>query len=478
MLVTLFLINVIASSQHPVRIITLEEVIRMAGEQSIAALKARTQKETSYWKYKSYQSNYKPQLQITGTVPDFNRTFSETVQPDGSILFQPVTYSNTQTSLSLSQAISPTGGTFFLRSSLQRYDDFEYDYTYYNAFPVQVGLLQPILKFNAYKWEKIIEPLKFEESLKTYFEDIEEIGLMSVQLFFQLLHAQVNKEIAETNLQNNQQILDIARERYNLGKSSRNDVLQLHLALLNAQKQWARAKAELETADLHLKSYIGYTGEESFIVTIPETIPRIDIDAQVALENALANRPDPVSFERRKKEAEEFVARARGENGFNADLVASFGLSNTAPLPGEVYRNPRDQESVFISLVIPVLDWGRSKSRMETAMANQRLVEYTIEQDRINFNQEVMTEVEQLMFFYEQLDYNKQADSIASERYRIALEKYMLGAMSITDFIIASDEKDAARMDYIMALDDFWTSYRKLRLLTLYDFEFNRKIQY
>jgi len=68
-----------------------------------------------------------------------------------------------------------------------------------------------------------------------------------------------------------------------------------------------------------------------------------------------------------------------------------------------------------------------------------------------------------------------EADSIASEKYQIAKDRYVLGNLSVTDLSIAFTEKDQAKRDYISALRDFWGAYYQLRYLSLYDFERMRR---
>jgi len=58
----------------------------------------------------------------------------------------------------------------------------------------------------------------------------------------------------------------------------------------------------------------------------------------------------------------------------------------------------------------------------------------------------------------------------------LALEKHINVYGNIEDRTM--NEKDKARADYIMALKQYWTSFYKLRLLTLYDFAKNQKIEY
>jgi outer membrane protein TolC len=78
----------------------------------------------------------------------------------------------------------------------------------------------------------------------------------------------------------------------------------------------------------------------------------------------------------------------------------------------------------------------------------------------------------------DQLVLSAQADSIATEKYQIARERYVLGNLSITDLSIAFQEKDQSKRDYIAALKDLWGSYFQLRYLSLYDFQKKEKIKY
>src|SRR6188508_744391 len=91
--------------------LTLQQVVRMAREKSIASKQATTLKATKYWEWRTYKSNYKPQLSLNGNLPGYSKTFREVLQPNGTIEFQPVTYNNSSLNLSLSQAIAQTGGT-------------------------------------------------------------------------------------------------------------------------------------------------------------------------------------------------------------------------------------------------------------------------------------------------------------------------------------------------------------------------------
>jgi outer membrane protein TolC len=196
------------------------------------------------------------------------------------------------------------------------------------------------------------------------------------------------------------------------------------------------------------------------------------------IAEAYQNRSDAIAFVRRMEESKRMTAQAKGDNGLNASLTARLGFSKGAAQVMQVYQNPQDQQLLQLAFEIPILDWGRQKARTKTALANQQFTEYSVEQDKQNFAQRIVTEVTLFEMMEDHVTLTSQADSIASEKYLIAKERYMLGNLSITDLSIAFREKDEAKRDYINALRSFWGSYYQIRYLSLYDFENDKKIVY
>ncbi len=462
-------------AQEPMRL-PLQTVVDMAKAQSIAARQAATTRETKYWEYRTFQSNFKPQLLLDGRLPAFTRSFYEVLQPDGTIQFQPVQFNNSSLGLSLEQQIARTGGTIYAATQVQRFDDFIRHNTLYNSTLFGVGVRQPLLQFNPLKWDKKIEPLIYRESQQEYIEAMEQIAVTANGLFFDLLLAQVNQNIAATNLKNTNDILRIANTKFELGKVSRNEILQLQLEQLKAQKALATAKRDLEISTLNLKAYTGLQNNASLELVAPQPGNLPAISPEIALAEALTNRSDAIGFSRRRLEAERAVAKAKAERGLNATLTANVGFSNRGTRVGDLYQSPQHQEVVTIEFVVPILDWGRAQSRTKTAQANQTLTQYTVEQDIQNFQQQIYTHISLFDLLKEQLSLTAQADSIASEKYQIAQERYVLGDLSITDLSIAFTEKDQAKRDFVGALRDYWAAFYELRWLTLYDFEKGEKI--
>ena len=471
-----FLLLFVIANQLTAQTYTLKEVLDYAQNYSPEAMKNKTSKENKYWQWKTYKSNYKPQLVLNSTLPSYKNNSIPVIQEDGSIIYHSVDQSHTQINLSLQQNISLTGGKLFLSSELSRFDDFNKDYSSYSSSPYFIGIEQPIFSFNNLKWMNRIEPLKYDESLKEYVEDLEKIAFNTTYKFFNLLIAQISSEIAKTNLENATSLYELGKAKFEMGKISKNELLQLKFGFVSAQKSLSRANLFQETTQLSLSSYTGIQDIETSKLLLPDNASEFIIDKTIAIEKAMENSRRSVEFKRSILEAKEELERAKRESGLNANLRMSYGTTNVSEKFHDVYDSPQTMKSINFGLTVPIIDWGRAKARKKTAGANLKLVEYTVHQEEINFREEIISEIEYFRMLKNLMEYTNEADKTAAERFEIAKQRYLAENISLTEYNIALEEKDRAKQDYISALRDYWTTYYSIRILTLYDFENNRQI--
>ncbi len=467
-----FLILVSLSSYSQIEY-SLNQIIDLAKDQSSVARQAETRKENRFWQYRFFRSNYNPQLALSGNVPGYNRDFLQNRLDDGTISFISREQTSSALNLGLLQPIALTGGNISVNSRVRQFDDITRDITQWNTTIVDVRLNQPIFAFNQLIWDKRIEPLRFEESKRSFVEEMEFVSRSSVERFFDYLDAQVNLQIATFNLANNDTIYNIEQGRYNIGTTSEDKLLQVELQLLRSRQDVAQANLDLQSARLALRTFIGLIEDQDFNLALPESIPEFVVEEQTALSYASSNRADFIAFERRRLEADRQVAQARGER-FQMDLNASFGLNSAGNTLSQSYQDANNQQVFNLSLNIPIINWGRNEARMKTALANKKLTDFVIDQEEQNFEQEILTQVRQLDVLKQQIEISKKSDEVAQKRYEVAQNRYLIGKIDITNLNIALTEKDNAKRSYIGALRSFWTAYYDLRRLTLYDFVQNQ----
>jgi outer membrane protein TolC len=454
------------------RELTLSEAIAQAQKYSPDVLLASAKLRGSYWQYKYYKADYLPWLTAEGVLPDMARSFSRVTQPDGRDSFVYRSLSNSSMNVRLSQKIGPTGGSLFLNSGLQRIDIFnEPRSTSYLSTPLSIGFNQPVFTFNSLRWQKKIEPLYYEESKKQYVQDLENISLKTIDLYFGVLLAQSNIDLARLNQANTDTLYKIAQGRYNLGKIAENDLLQMELNQLNADLSVQQASINLGAAIASLKSFLGMLPNDSLVLRMPPAPDSISVNIPLAWEQAQANNPQAVGFQRRLFEAERDVAKAQGENGFKANLFAEFGLNKRTDFLNEIYVRPEDQEQVRVGIQVPILDWGKGRGAIEMAKTQQEVLSTTLRKERTDFEQEVTLQAAEFNLQKSQLLIARKANDVGQRRYYITKQRYLLGKISITDLNIARVESDDAQRNYIQVMRNAWGSYYRLRRITLYDFQ-------
>lgn len=456
----------------------LSDVISLAIEQSPSVKYAQNRNENYYWRWKNFKTRYRPQLVLSGTLPDYTKSTVGVTQPDGSLAFKQVTNLSTSARLALNQSIPLTGTYIYASTSAYRFQDYNKDVVQFSGSPFSFGFTQPIFSINWMKWQQKTEPLVYDEAQKDFVETIEEISLNTVFRFFRYLMVQTNFKLAESNLKNSSNNLKIAQTKKELGKISENNFARNELAVLNAQKALNQASMDLKNADFELKSYVGIPQDQIIELEIPLNITLFDIDIDKALAEAKMNRKEGSEYKRRLIIADRDLLNAKRSTGLSASLQGSYGLSNSAETMAGIYDKPERQQTLKLALSIPILDWGQSASAVKLAESERDLVLYDVEKDREDFERSVVVQVEQFSLMKDQLMTANEADKVSENGYQIALKQFQNGEISITDLNISLSEREDAKRDYIRSLQTYWEAYYKLRILTLYDFDKNQKIRY
>lgn len=449
----------------------LEDVLQLAREQSPMAILAKHRFRGSYWEFRTHKAKFRPGLNLDATLPDLTRSIDKITLDDGTDAFVERSLASSSMGVSLIQNIAPTGGSIFMQSSLDRVDRLGTDNKSYLTTPVSIGFRQPIKEHNSFRWERKIEPLKYEAARKDYIETLEHVNQTGVNYFFDLALAQVNLRIAELNYSNTDTLYKIAQGRYNIGTIAENELLEMELAFLNAGTALNEARIQLEMNKFQLRSFLGYNETVDIELDIPSEIPELNVDVNLALTEARANSPTVIDLRRQLLEADQSVAKARAEKGLTASLFASYGLTQQASTLSEVYQNPQDQQRLRVGLEMPIVDWGLGRGNYRMAQSNQEVVKTNVQQAEIDFDQEVMLQVMQFNLQDDQLRIAAKADTIASLRYDVTKQRFYIGRIDVLELNIAQREKDDATRNYLSALRNYWSYFYNIRRLTLYNFQ-------
>lgn len=452
--------------------LTLNNAIRIAQENSLDAQIARFSYMSRYWQYRSFKAELLPSVNLGGTLANFNHSVVETRDYETGRVNQ--VNNNTMTNfltLSLDQKIAATGGTISLQSYLYRLDQFDYKEKTYNSQPLRISYTQSLRSFNSLKWEKKTAPVEYQIAERNYLSALQDVTLKVTSLFFSVLAAQSDYKQSLATVEDRERLYELSKSRLSLTTTTKSEVLQMELSLLNARMAVKKNKITLDEAMYDLFSYLRLTDYENADLLPPFTIPDIIVNADEVLQKALKNSSHSLDQKLQMLEAQKTLAQAKSNRGIQMTLSSEIGFSQTGTTFGAAYSNLKDNEIIGLSLSLPIFDWGVSKGRVKMAQAQLDVVKTQLEQSHLDYVQNLRKKVTQFNVQPVQCKDALRAQEIAVERYNITCKRYETGSVSVTELNTAQQEMESAKAQYIAQLSSFWNDYYTLQQETLYDWQ-------
>ena len=459
------------------REITLNEAIALARTQSVDAAVALNELKTAYWEYRTFRADLLPEVNLTGTLPNYKKSYSSYQNSDGTYGFVRNNYLELSGDLSIDQNIWLTGGKLSLSTSLDYIRQFGGNgKEQFMSVPINLELTQPIFGVNKLKWNRRIEPVRYEEAKAAFISATEEVTRKTITYFFQLLLAKETLATARQNELNAEHLYKVAGAKREMGQISENELLQLKLSALNAKAATTEAVSNLNANMFQLRAFLGMDENTKLEPVVPESAPDIRMEYNEVLSKALERNSFAQNIRRRQLESDYAVATARGDLR-SVDLFASVGYTGLDKEFTSAYNHLLDNQIVQVGVKIPILDWGKRRGKVRVAKSNREVVLSKIRQEQMNFNQDIFLRVEHFNNQAQQLSIAKEADIIAQQRYKTSIETFLIGKINTLDLNDAQNSKDQARQKHISELYNYWSYFYQIRSLTLWDFERDTELE-
>lgn len=458
--------------------VTLADAVRMAQDRSHQSRAARAARDASRARGSQFSALLLPQLSLAGTLPQYNRSIISVLQPDGSTQFRGQQQTNASLSMRLTQKLPITGGDLFVSSSLARLGLSGTTTTEtWSSVPLSIGLRQDIFRPNTAGWDRREQNVREERDERTYHEAMEDVALTTTDLLFGVYAARVALHNAESNATVNDTLYRINTGRYEVGKIGENDLLQSQLALLRSRSSLEAAQLEYQRALAALRLGLGLQSDVALDVTMPAVVPEFEADTTRAVTEARRNRAAVSDAELSDVQARRRVAEARLANGIGATIQASYGYNATGPQASLAYQNLLEARQFSVSVQLPLWQWGAHGAGVRAAEADRERAESQSEQSLEQVTMDARFAALQLTQARHTVALLKTADSVASVRFTVAYNRYVIGRISVDNLYIAQNEKDQALTQFVDGLRRYWQAYYRLRRVTLYDFEAGRAIR-
>ena len=458
---------------------SLSQILHINQQNNIGIKEAGMNFAIAKCNFELFKSSLLPQITLKGQLPNFTRSSDAVIQSDGRINFRPIRYDNSFLIMDVEQAMPWTGGSLNLTSNFQRFRDVENKASQFNTIPFRLGLSQSIGGYNAFKWNSKIEALLWEESQKIYTADLEAAQATAIAAFFDALINSKRHESALFIQSNAGEILDIAKEKYALGRLSKNELLQLQLNEKNADNVVSQSQRQLivSLANLYAILNLPYQGEIKH-PSEPPPIGLTSINIADALEQARLHRAEIISFNRQIWQQQSLLEKAKRDHGPQLVVNTSFGLFRSAQAFKNLFDELQQDQLLSVGLTIPILQWGKRKLNIAKARASLEFEKARVANELQTIESNLVVEVILFDQLSNELENTREINMIAQERFQIAKESFVLGSLSVTDLFISQREQDDAANAYINTLSEYWNSYFGIRAQTLYDFEQMRPLNF
>ncbi len=462
----LMLWGLTASAQQ----LTLWNAIAIAQENSYDMQLAKLSFMSKYWVYRSFLADQLPSINLNGELGGFDHSLVAVRNYDnGQIAYVNNNSLSNMLMLSVDQKIAATGGTVSLQSYLYSLNQFTYDKTTFNTQPLRISYTQPIRSFNSLKWNKKTMPIDYQIAQKNYLSAMQQVTIQTTTLFFNVLAAQSDYKQSIETVKDREQLFDMAKKRLELGTTTKSEVLQLELSLLNARVAANNNKQTFDDRKYQFFSYLHVTDYEKAELISPYTVPDIFLSIDDVLRKAIENSSHTLEQKQMMLEAEKGLAQAKAGRGIQLTLHGEVGFTQSANTFANAYRRLNDNEIIGLTLSLPIFDWGVSKGRIRMAQAELELAKTKNEQTHLDYVQELKKKVVQFNTQPQQCKNALRAQEIAEERYEITKKRFGTGSATVTELNTAQQELESAKMQYISLLQTFWTDYYTLQKSTLYD---------
>ena len=164
--------------------LSLEDVIDLALTHSPSSKYVQNQNVNYFWRYRNFKTRFRPQLTLSGDLPNYTHTTQPITQPDGSIEFKQVSNLAASANVSLSQYIPKLGTNIWASTSAHGIQNLNKNEIGYSGSPFVIGFSQPLFAYNWMKWYRKTEPMIYDEAQKRFVQQIEEIALNTTYRYF------------------------------------------------------------------------------------------------------------------------------------------------------------------------------------------------------------------------------------------------------------------------------------------------------
>jgi outer membrane protein TolC len=280
-------------------------------------------------------------------------------------------------------------------------------------------------------------------------------------IYFGLLLAQSTYEISKKALERSQELMKIAETKFELGSASRSDVLKAKVSLAQAQLDLLTAENSVKTSQANLSYAIGEPVDQEI------TVQEFEMSAgestfEEAYAEALDRNPSYLSALENLRASKYSLRSVRGDYWPRLSVDASKNWSSEDLGDTKEFSRNYNAE-LSTSLSFNIFNRLQTKRQTDVAKANIHTAEYLSSDTRRTVQLEVRESHLNLTEKSKARELSDEKLASAEEDYKLAQEKYTLGAATILDILNAEVSLRTAESDKIQSKYDYYLAVARMQ---------------
>lgn len=283
----------------------------------------------------------------------------------------------------------------------------------------------------------------------------QDLFIQTVTVYFRILQGQKLLQAAEEEVIQMTDHLRIARNLYEQGVVTRNDLLQAEVRLASSKQRRLEVNNRLENAWLDFNSQIREP-PESRQELVEET--RIDLaDLDKPAQEAVAIRPELLTQRKLLEASAQEVRETR--TGYYPELFAKAGLDY-------VENNKVREQTIYaatVGLKVNLFDGFATTTRYRQAVKNRSRAEEQLRKLESDLALEYRTAVNDANVAKERIAVTETSIRQGEENLRINKDRYQTQVGTATDVIDAQTLLTQIRTDYYQAVFDYQVALARVK---------------
>jgi len=280
-----------------------------------------------------------------------------------------------------------------------------------------------------------------------------------IKAYYGVLLAKEYHKVAVQSLETTAATVKLAEARYQAGAVLQSDLLRARVQLAEVQEMESRSRNSVQLAIAGLNFAMGVPQSTEHEISGSLSTQDTQAGMQTMLDEAAAKRPDLMSMELNRRNAEKSVTMA------NADYLPNLNLMGQMDWNSDTFAgNDAKSWAVMAVLQWNLFDGLVTKSKVKEALATSSRMKSLEEQTRSAVQLQVRQAYYNLTASLDRIAASSSSVQEAEEGLRIVQKRYETGMTTFVDVLGAENSLIRARTNVLQALYDNNIAQAELKL--------------